>query len=136
MKKRKKKRETTILHSKGSFLNKPGHHSDATIQTYVAVISKTYGIDFSNSIRIRDCHHTITLATDGESREDYLNTKAKVSLIIKQLKQFVIAYDKGYKQYQKALAQFNKDHAEKKKRRKRKLAPVRNSQLLQDILDS
>jgi hypothetical protein len=108
------------LHYAADFLNKPFHHSDATILSSVKVEkwSKNSIPEMEAELRLRDCSCSVSIAVDADSVADYQNSLAKIRLMIKHLNKLEKAYVKGWKIYRKMRAEAIQKEKERKAERK------------------
>lgn len=111
-----------VIHHQGTFLNEAGHHSDATLLTYVGIEKWTNDDQpqFRHELRLRDCNATVTINLDGERKKDYSNSLRKIRKMVKQLSMLEKAYQKGYQIYKKDKAIYDKAEKERKAKLKAK----------------
>lgn len=75
------------IYSKRAFLNKPEHHSNASLVTNIS--ESLYGDDgFYATYKISDCKRTVEISIDLNDMEDYNNTIFKMNKIIEVTKSF------------------------------------------------
>lgn len=88
-----------LIHSKGDFLNLPGHFSDGNIFSSVVIrdgFNKKYKY-VEAELKISDCTRPIELSFSFETDEEKRNNIHKIDVMIENLKQFRKALIKANK---------------------------------------
>lgn len=113
--------KTYNVYSKKNFLNRSGHHSDASILSSVQVITNDKWVSLSGTLRMRDCSKTIDLSIDMDNRDNYLNSLEKVRTLIKNLQGFEKGMITGYEKKQELKAKQKANAAASKGKKKKKV---------------
>lgn len=116
------------IHHKKAFLNKPYHHSDASILTEIKISKDRTHPEMDVACRLRDCNHTTNLAFSASTYPEDLhmlsselkNNEFKVKTLIKNLKEFEKAMKKANKTFKKIVEKKLKKNKEERLKKKKK----------------
>jgi len=97
-----------IKHHRADFINKHGFHEDASIFSTIVFEDFREAMDWSSSLKIRDCDRTVSLSCWIHNQEDLDNLLFKVNTMVEHLTEYRDAVEKYGKEYLERSKQLEK----------------------------